>query len=109
MRDLSQFDDAIQLAEQAHSIDHSSFHPCTLLGAVNYEIGNYNLGDEWFTKAIERGAKIDDVDHELRSIFTRADKSRKEELKRHLLKLDSVRYSWVNSPKRHNKKKTQSN
>lgn len=96
-RDLHQFDDAIQLAETAHFFDSDSFHPCTLLGAVYYEIGNYGLGDEWFAKAEERGATIDNVDNELRYIFNRADKTKQEELKRHLLSVDSARYSWVNN------------
>jgi tetratricopeptide (TPR) repeat protein len=95
-RDLKQFDEALQLAEKAHSYEPGSFHPCTLLGAVNYELGNHLLGNEWFAKAIERGANPEAIDHELRSIFTRADKAHKENLKQHLLKIDPVRYSWVN-------------
>lgn len=99
-RDLHQFNEALQLAEKAHLFDSKSFHPCTLLGAVNYEIGNYSSGDEWFAKAIERGAKINNVDQELRLIFKRADKSKQEELKRHLLSIDSVRYAWVNDKRK---------
>ncbi len=97
MRDLHKIADALKLAESAYSFDSNSFHPCTLLGALNYEIGNYILGDEWFAKAVERGADMDSVDHELRYIFTRADKNKQEELKRHLLSIDSNRYGWVNS------------
>jgi hypothetical protein len=99
MRDLKQFNDAIQLVTSAHSFDPDSFHPCTLLGAVNYEIGNLSLGDEWFAKAVERGATIEDVDHEIRSIFMRADKAKREELKRHLLSVDPVCFAWVNNPR----------
>lgn len=95
-RDLRQFNDAIQLAEKAHVFDADSFHPCTLLGAVNYEVGNYSAGDEWFAKAIERGAEINSVDQELRFIFKRADKVKQEQLRTHLLSIDSNRYSWVN-------------
>jgi len=103
-RDLRQFDEALQLAEKAHLFDSNSFHPCTLLGAVNYELENYLLGDEWFAKAVERGANPDIVDHELRSIFKRANKTKQEELKLHLLKIDPVRYGWV-SKMNSNKKK----
>ncbi|MFA4902266.1 MAG: tetratricopeptide repeat protein [Desulfobaccales bacterium] len=99
-RDLHQFDDAIQLAESALSFDPDSFHPCTLLGVVYYEKGNYSLGDEWFAEAVKRGANIDDVDHELHSIFMRANKAKQEELKGYLLSVDSVRYGWVNKPSR---------
>jgi tetratricopeptide (TPR) repeat protein len=95
-RDLRQFDEAIQLAQTAHSLDPDSFHPCTLLGALNYDIGNHILGDEWFAKAVSRGASSDAVDHEIRSIFRRADEAKQEQLKRHLLRVDPVRYSWVN-------------
>lgn len=98
-RDLKQFDEALQLAEKAHLYDPESFHPCTLLGAINYELGNYTLGDEWFLKAVERGANREGVDHELRSIFVRAGKAQQDELKRHLLKIDPVRYDWVNKTK----------
>jgi tetratricopeptide (TPR) repeat protein len=95
-RDLKKFDEALQLAEKALLYDPGSFHPCTLLGAINYELGNYTLGDEWFAKAVERGANREGVDYELRSIFVRAGKAQQDELKRHLLKIDPVRYGWVN-------------
>jgi hypothetical protein len=94
-RDLRKFDEALRLAESAHLYDPRSFHPCTLLGALNYELGNLVLGAEWFEKAVSRGAKLKDVDHELRSIFECASGAQKDELKRHLLEIDPVRYSWV--------------
>lgn len=99
-RDLHQLDDAIELALSAHSYDSNSFHPCTLLGALYYELGNFSLGDEWFAKAVKRGATIENLDNELRYIFKRANKSEQEALKRHLLNVDSVRYSWVNNTKK---------
>lgn len=102
-RDLRQFTEATQLAEIAHSYDPASFHPCTLLGAIYYEIGNYNLGHEWFIKAEERGATTEKLDYELYYIFNNADKAKKEELKNHLLHIDPVRYAWVNKKKKHNR------
>ena len=99
MRDLHNFQEAIQLGKKADKYDSKSFHPCTLLGAVNYEIGNLTEGDAWFKKAKKRGASVGSVEHELKSIFRRADKKKKEELKQHLLKLDSYRYSWVRDTK----------
>jgi hypothetical protein len=66
-----------------------------LIGAVNIEIGNYDLGQAWYKKAVERGASEKSVDDDLRSIFMRADKSKQDELRDHLLKIDPVRYSWV--------------
>ena len=98
-RDLGQFDEALHLADKAHLSDPGSFHPCTLLGALYYEKGNYTLGDEWFAKAITRGATPEGVDHELRSIFMRASKAQKDALKRHLINIDPVRFSWVSQIK----------
>lgn len=98
-RDLGRLEEALTCAQDGHSYDPQSFHPCTLFGALYYELGNFSLGDEWFQKAVERGAKSEGIDSELRSIFRQADKSKQEELKRHLLKIDPVRYGWVNRSK----------
>lgn len=95
MRDLGESKKALELGAEAHSYDPRSYHPCTLIGAVNYEIGNFSEGNIWFQKAEERGASTVSVDHELRSIYKRANKEKKETLRQHLLELDPHRYSWV--------------
>jgi Flp pilus assembly protein TadD len=95
LRDMDKFEQAIKLATEAHSYDPKSFHPCTLLGAVNYEIGNLAEGNAWFNKAEKRGARRGAVDHELRSIYKRADKKKKDKIRQHLLKIDPHRYSWL--------------
>lgn len=94
-RDLREYETALSLGEQAHLLTPKDFRPCTLLGAVNIEIGHYDLGQAWYRKAVERGASEKSVDDDLRSIFLRAEKSKQEELHDHLLKIDPVRYSWV--------------
>ncbi len=111
-RDLRKFDAALKFAEKAHLFDTRSFHPCTLIGAINYELGNHTLGDEWFSKAIERGANPKGVDQELRSIFKRASKAQQVELKRHLLNIDPFRYDWAHQTmggKKYNSKTTNNN
>jgi O6-methylguanine-DNA--protein-cysteine methyltransferase len=94
-RDLEQKNEALNLGKQAHFLTPRDFRPCTLLGAVNLEIGNIELGHSWFNKAIERGYDESSMDNELRSIFMRADKSTKEALRDYLLKEDPIRYSWA--------------
>jgi len=96
-RDLKRYDEALGLGEQAHLFTPQDFRPCTLLGAVNMEIGHYDLGQSWYGKAVKRGYSEKSVDDELRSIFMCAEKSKKEALRNHLLKVDSVRYSWANN------------
>ncbi|MEQ1599995.1 MAG: hypothetical protein ABL880_11595 [Methylotenera sp.] len=94
-RDLMRWDDAIGLAEKAHQITPKDFRPCTLMGAVHMEMGNYDLGQIWYEKAEERGAELKSIDSELRSIFFRADKIKQDALRTHLLSIDVVRYSWA--------------
>lgn len=97
MRDLNRFDEALEFGNQAHNLTPKDFHPCTLLGAVYFEIGNYEVGANWYFKASERGASEGSIDNDLRSIFKSAVKAKREEIKVFLLRLDPVRYSWVKS------------
>lgn len=101
-RDLMKYDEALSLGEQAHLLTPKDFRPCTLMGAVNVEVGDFELGQSWFKKAVERGYSEKSVDRELRSIFMSAEKFKQDALRDHLLKIDPVRYSWTK--KRINKK-----
>lgn len=94
-RDLKRYDEALGLGEQAHLLTPLDFRPCTLLGAVNIEMGHYDLGQSWYGKAVKRGFSEKSVDDELRSIFMCAEKSKQEALRNHLIKMDPVRYSWT--------------
>lgn len=99
MRDLNRFDEALQYGSQAHTLTPKDFRPCTLLGAVNIEMGNYLAGLEWYEKAEERGASESSIDYDLRGILQRADKAKREEIKAVLLREDPARYKWVNNLK----------
>ena len=94
-RDLRKYEEALDLGAQAHQMTPLDFRPCTLLGAVNMEIGQLQLGQSWFDKAVERGFSEKQVDRELRSIFMRLEKPKQEALRNHLLSIDSHRYSWA--------------
>lgn len=96
MRDLGHLDDALEFGNQAHALTPDDFRPCTLLGAVNFELGHYDIGREWYAKAIERGAAERSMDHDLRGIFLRAAPAKREEMKAFLLSVDPARYRWVN-------------
>ena len=95
MRDLGRWDEALRLGEKAHAFRPDDYRPCTLLGAVHWEMGNYHLGQEWYAKAVERGATVDDVDQDLRRIFFQADQTKQVEMRDFLLREDSVRYAWA--------------
>ncbi|WP_420599353.1 hypothetical protein [Neptuniibacter sp.] len=98
-RDIGMKSEAIALGEQAHQLVNKDYRPCTLIGAVHMETGNFMLGHEWYTKAEERGASTKAIDSDLRSIFMRTDKTSRSKMKAHLLRVDSDRYSWVKNTK----------
>lgn len=96
-RDLGRLPEALSVAEKAHALNPKSYHPCTLLGAIHYELREFGLGDAWFAKAVERGAKQDVVDGELRSLLKRVGADKQREIADHLLRSDPLRYAWVKS------------
>ena len=102
MRDLGRRDEAVRLGGQAQELTPKDFRPCTLLGAVHMELGNYNLAHDWYNKAIKLGATEQSVDSELKRIYAQADKAKRESIKRFLLAEDPVRFSWVSDKKNHN-------
>jgi hypothetical protein len=95
MRDLQRWDEALHLGEKAHALKAEDYRPCTLLGAIHMEAGNFSLGQEWYAKAVERGATVDSVDQDLRKIYFRADRPSQERMKDFLLSEDPIRYAWV--------------
>ena len=103
-RDLGHFQAGIEMAEMAHVLLPKEFRPCTLLGALHFEIGEYVTGSEWFEKAEKLGAPKHNADAEIKSIYHKADKEKKKELKRYLLFLDAKRYAWLNTSEKHDAK-----
>lgn len=96
MRDMGRLNDALLLGEQGHAFKPRDYRPCTLLGAVHMELGNFFEARDWFAKAEERGASERAIDSDLRSIFLRADKAKREAIKAFLLAEDPNRYCWAN-------------
>ncbi|MBD5804517.1 hypothetical protein AZOA_39600 [Azoarcus sp. Aa7] len=100
MRDMKRWEEALRLGNHACALTPNDFRPCTLLGAVHFELGHYDVGRDWYVKAVERGASERSVDHDLRGILLRADQSKRDEIKAFLLREDPARYSWVTSLER---------
>lgn len=94
-RDIGAYNDAISLGHKAHTLTPDDFRPCTLLGAVNIELGHYDEGQSWYQKALERGASEKSIDDDLRSIFNRSEKTKRKELAVFLFKREPERYAWV--------------
>lgn len=99
LRDQRKYEAALGLGMQAHNFDSRSFHPCTLVGAIHFETGEFALGEKWFAMAVKRGATLDAIDSEVRAILRRLDDVRRTTLADHLLKADPVRYGWLATKK----------
>jgi tetratricopeptide (TPR) repeat protein len=95
MRDLGCWEEGLRLGERAHAIRPTDYRPCTLLGAIYMETGNYSLGQEWYEKARARGASLAVIDQDLRNIFFRADTAKQSEMRTFLLREDPIRFAWA--------------
>ena len=101
-RDMGQYENAIALGLKAHQTTPDNFRPCTLLGAIHMELGNFGEGNDWYQQAIERGFTERDMDEDLKKIFRKADKEHQESMRAFLLSQDPYRFSWAKvKPKRH--------
>ena len=95
MRDQKRFDEAKALGDKAHDLTPDDFRPCTLLGAVHIEMGEYGKGTEWYKKAEALGAKRALIDRELKSIIDAAKPEDRKRLTAFLKALDQSRFNWV--------------
>lgn len=107
-RDINKLDDAESCALKAIEYHEKSHHPYTLMGAICFERHEYLKGENWFEKAIKRGASPRDEDREIKRVLKNAKNANKRrELVEYLLKKDPVRYNWAKSylKKAQNRKK----
>lgn len=95
-RDVRQLNEAKNLALQAHEIDSKSHHPCTLLGAICFGLGEYQYGDYWFEEARKRGADTKDIYQEIKRLVKEtSNKKKRKEIIEYLLKKDQKKYAWA--------------
>jgi tetratricopeptide (TPR) repeat protein len=95
---MAQLDEAATCAQGAIKCQPDSHQPYTLMGAICYDIGEYEQGNEWFEKAIERGAEREEMEDEIKRVLRNArDKTQQREAAQYLLNRDPVRYAWAQS------------
>jgi Flp pilus assembly protein TadD len=95
MRDLGQLDDAKALGHEAQMLTPQDYRPCTLLGAVYMQLGEFATGQQWYRKAEALGAERRAIDQDIRSVLACAAKDVKSALIAFLLSQDEQRFSWV--------------
>ncbi|MEG4334212.1 hypothetical protein QUB40_20075 [Microcoleus sp. AT9_A2] len=94
-RDIDKLDDAQKCALKAIEYQPQSHHPYTLMGAICFERGQYSQGDDWFNKAIKRGAESEDIDSELKQVVKNAKDEKRREVVEYLLTKNPQRYAWA--------------
>lgn len=98
-RDRNEYEKAINYGEQAHDLTPKDYRPCTLIGAVYMETGQFSMGRTWYEKAEARGFEPRSADSELRSIFKKANKTMQIEMSKCLLDWDPNRFRWADISK----------
>ena len=72
MRDLNRFAEAVDLGHEAHALAPKDFRPCTLLGAVCFQMGAYSEGAKWYERAEKLGASRKVINKEIQTILAAA-------------------------------------
>jgi hypothetical protein len=97
-RDIQRLDEAKECAMQAINYHPETHQPYTLMGAICIDRGEYSEGNEWFDKAIERGAESEGIDDEVKRVVRNArDENKRREVVEYLLQKDPIRYAWAKS------------
>jgi len=107
LRDIRESEQAEICALKAIFFQSEDYRPYNLMGAVHYDLRFFGEGDMWFEEAEKRGAPKHEADAELRRIVRRSNGKDRQQLIKHLLQKDPVRYSWAREElKNENKRKT---
>jgi hypothetical protein len=94
-RDQRQLGDAEACGQEAIQLDQQSFYPYTLLGAVYYQKGDPQRGDEFFAAAEKLGAKPEVRDRDIRRAVSQAGEDERQIVAQYLLEKDPARYRWA--------------
>jgi len=94
-RDTNELDQAKKCAHQAISLAPESFHPHNLMGAILYEEGEIQNGDQHFQMALERGSNARVQDSEIRHVLTKTTPENRRAIVEYLINKDANRYGWA--------------
>jgi len=95
MRDLGRISEANALGLEAHDLSPADFRPCTLLGAVSMQLGDFAAGHAWYQRAESLGAEDRVIDQELRALLARTSSEAGNQIRAYLLAQDPERFSWL--------------
>ena len=94
-RDLGQLADAETAAREATALDPQSYYPYNLLGAIYYQRGFPEAGEQYFDRARELGSSPHEEDEGIQSAIKKAGQAEQATIAEYLLRKDSTRYEWA--------------
>lgn len=97
LKAVARHTEAIALAEDAHALMPDDYRPCTLLGAIHIELGEYDVGLDWFEEAERLGAIKGAADHDIRALLARMPHAERNRAAGLLIEQDPERFSWLRS------------
>lgn len=95
LRDQRRFEEAKSHGCKAHKLNPRDYRPCTLLGAVHFELSDRATGLEWYKKAERLGAPPEDIDQDLRMLLARSSEQEQRHIRKFLLDEDPIRFAWL--------------
>lgn len=95
LRDIRNLNEALTCAEQASKCDPKSYYPLNLMGAIYFERGEPEKGDECFARALALGAKPQVQVNEMQGAIRKADTENARRVAAYLLRKDPERYRWA--------------
>jgi Tat protein secretion system quality control protein TatD with DNase activity len=93
---LDNLNEAQKCAEQAIKFQPESHHPYTLMGAICFDLGDYDQGVISFEQAIERLPKDESIRSEIENCINDIqDKEKRRQVAEELFNRDPEKYSWA--------------
>lgn len=95
LRDTNALSEAEQCAMEALEHSPRDCYTYNLLGAIHFQSGHPEKGDEFFLKAQQLGAKVNAQESAMRGAMENAGKDQKRIVADYLLGKDPERYKWA--------------
>ncbi|GAA6616277.1 hypothetical protein [Scytonema sp. NUACC26] len=95
-RDIFDLINAENSAKRAIEYYYKNYQAQILIGIIYYDRGHYLQGDYFFEKAMTLGARIEEIDDEIKQVLKKiASEHHRQNTVNYLLKKDIERYAWV--------------
>jgi len=95
LRDINALSEAEQCAVEALQHSPNEHYPYNLLGAIYFQSGQPEKGDEFFLKAQQLGAGEKAQESDMRNAMKNAGQEEKRVVAEYLLRKDPERYKWA--------------